>query len=549
MGGRPRTGDQVGYSAGKFEVRPEERRVLLNGEALALGARAFDLLMALVERRERVVGKEELMAVVWPGLNVEENNLTVQISAVRKALGAGAIATVAGHGYRFTLPLNEHRPPADGAPRRSHNLPAERSSFIGREPQIAALRQLLSARRLVTLTGIGGAGKTRLALRVAALELPRFRDGVFLVDLAPVSDAQFVVQTAAQACGVLAGDSPPGAGRSLIDRLVSALAARQCLIVVDNCEHVLDDCAELIDALISGCCELVALLVAKSLVATSADDVGATRYRLLETVRLYAGEKLAAAGETAAVRARYRDAWIAWLEAMPLERLMLDVDAIAAVAREIDHLRAAAASCLIDDRPDLLARLASPLVGFCLTGNWYRTALGFLEQALAVPERLSASERVACHAALRAREQFLVPAFAGQAMAAGWTVELAPALYAGGRRDLADAVLCHGALAMRRNGVDLAPNQFLCVAGVIEYLRGEPARSARLMGAARSLDGADRQVMAFRTPAAMAYYRYYLPLVRRELGAEAARRLRDEGRAMRLDEAFEYALEALPATW
>ncbi|MBX3431236.1 MAG: winged helix-turn-helix domain-containing protein [Hyphomonadaceae bacterium] len=93
------------YVAGDIEVRGEERRVLVGGRAPPLGARAFDLLMTLIEHRDRVVGKAELMALVWPGLVVEENNLTVQISALRKALGSAAIATIAGRGYRFTLPI------------------------------------------------------------------------------------------------------------------------------------------------------------------------------------------------------------------------------------------------------------------------------------------------------------------------------------------------------------------------------------------------------------------------------------------------------------
>lgn len=113
--------------AGGFEVRPAERRVLANGAPVALGARAFDLLLALIEQRERVVGKDELIARVWPGVVVEENNLTVQISSLRKVLGNAAITTVAGHGYRFTLPLSNAEParvaalPAAAAP--SHDLP------------------------------------------------------------------------------------------------------------------------------------------------------------------------------------------------------------------------------------------------------------------------------------------------------------------------------------------------------------------------------------------------------------------------------------------
>jgi TolB-like protein len=104
------------FLAGGVEVRPAERRVLVQGKVVALGARAFDLLIVLMDHRDRVVGKDELLELVWPGTEVEENNLTVQISALRKALGAGAIATVTGRGYRFTLALQSAPPPAAAAP-------------------------------------------------------------------------------------------------------------------------------------------------------------------------------------------------------------------------------------------------------------------------------------------------------------------------------------------------------------------------------------------------------------------------------------------------
>lgn len=90
---------------GRVELRPSERVLAVSGAAQAIGARAFDVLLALVERHDRVVSKNELMDLVWPGMVVEENNLTVQISSVRKLLGAQAIATVTGRGYRFTLPV------------------------------------------------------------------------------------------------------------------------------------------------------------------------------------------------------------------------------------------------------------------------------------------------------------------------------------------------------------------------------------------------------------------------------------------------------------
>jgi len=103
------------FKAKGFEVRPAERRLLAHGQPVSLGGRAFDLLLALIELRERVVAKDELLARVWPGAVVEENNLTVQISSLRKVLGPDAIATVAGRGYRFTLPLLDDEAPASPA--------------------------------------------------------------------------------------------------------------------------------------------------------------------------------------------------------------------------------------------------------------------------------------------------------------------------------------------------------------------------------------------------------------------------------------------------
>lgn len=95
------------YRCGRFELLPGQRQLLIDGAPAPLRARAFDLLQCLIERRDELVSKNELMALVWPGLVVEENNLTVQVSAVRKVLGTKAITTVPGRGYRFALPVTE----------------------------------------------------------------------------------------------------------------------------------------------------------------------------------------------------------------------------------------------------------------------------------------------------------------------------------------------------------------------------------------------------------------------------------------------------------
>lgn len=120
---------------GCFEVQPEARQLLVNGVPAKLGARAFDLLLALIERRDRVVSKDELLNLVWPGLIVEENNLQVHISALRKVLGSQAVATIPGRGYRFAAPL--------GA---SEALPAAASGVIApsRKPLSIAVLPFLN---------------------------------------------------------------------------------------------------------------------------------------------------------------------------------------------------------------------------------------------------------------------------------------------------------------------------------------------------------------------------------------------------------------------
>jgi TolB-like protein/Tfp pilus assembly protein PilF len=122
------------YRFGRFELHPAAQRLLVDGEAATLGPRAFDLLVALVERAGQLVSKADLLDLVWPGLIVEENNLQVQISALRKILGADAITTVAGRGYRFALRLEPGEPPQTIPPRAK--LPARTDADA---PSIAVL--------------------------------------------------------------------------------------------------------------------------------------------------------------------------------------------------------------------------------------------------------------------------------------------------------------------------------------------------------------------------------------------------------------------------
>ena len=179
-------------------------------------ARAFDVLMTLIEARGAVVSKDELIERVWPGRIVEENNLQAQVSALRRAFAADRdlIRTVAGRGYRFTGEIRTISAPPDAelaawmpeaAPvpsRPPTNLPEPVSELIGRDAELAEVLDLSTSHRLVTLTGAGGIGKTRLGFAVARQQLSRFADGVWAAELAPLSDPDLVPVTVATALGL-----------------------------------------------------------------------------------------------------------------------------------------------------------------------------------------------------------------------------------------------------------------------------------------------------------------------------------------------------------
>ena len=233
-----------------FELHPAERVLRVRGEPVALGGRAFDLLLVLAQRHERLVTKQELLDLVWPGLVVEEHNIATQIGNLRKLLGAGAIATLPGYGYRLTAArqADPAAPAASAAGQRPrHNLPDPRTRFIGREAALADLARLLASTRLLTLTGIGGCGKTRLALRFAQRQLEAFDGGVWFVDLAPLNEAGRVASLCAGVLGIREeGDKP------VVERLLDHLATRRTLVLLDNCEHVIDGVVALVEALLAG---------------------------------------------------------------------------------------------------------------------------------------------------------------------------------------------------------------------------------------------------------------------------------------------------------
>src|SRR5262245_37041661 len=188
------------------------------------------------------------MGRVWPDRVVEENSLAAQISLLRKVFGADRdlIRTVAGRGYLFTGEVRATAVAVAGPllPPLT-NLPQAVSELIGREAELREVTALVTEHRLVSLVGAGGIGKTRLGLEVARDLLPRFPDGVFLAELGSLSSAQLVPASVASALGLTLI-----AGTVSHEGIAGAVGARKLLLVIDNCEHVIEAAAGMADALL-----------------------------------------------------------------------------------------------------------------------------------------------------------------------------------------------------------------------------------------------------------------------------------------------------------
>ena len=239
---------------GPYRVHPRQRLVLEAGQPLRLGRRAVEILLVLLEHAGQVVSKQQLIARVWPKSVVEDTNLRVHVAALRKALGDGQdgqryIVTVAQRGYSFVAPVSLE-PLEELAciphPSLAHNLPLRRTRLIGRQALVEALVAQLPRKRFITLVGTGGIGKTTVALRVAEQLIGHYRDGTYLLDLAPLNDPTMI---APNLCALL--DLPLHDGDSL-DSIARQLKARHLLLVIDNCEHLIDTVAVLCETLLRG---------------------------------------------------------------------------------------------------------------------------------------------------------------------------------------------------------------------------------------------------------------------------------------------------------
>ena len=242
-----------------FQLWPSSRVLTRKNAPVQLGARALDVLIALVERPGEVVSKEELFALVWPNRLIEESNLRVHIAAVRKALGDGRsgtrfIASVPGRGYTFVAevvrtPRQEGKTDREAASVTSLDhvgFPAALTRIFGRDEVVAEIADQLPRSRLVTISGTGGIGKTAVALAVALRVANRYRDGVQLIDLAPLAHPDLLAAHLASVLRLAALDE-----NEPLQKVLTHLQPRAQLIVLDNCEHVIGAVSEIAEAILA----------------------------------------------------------------------------------------------------------------------------------------------------------------------------------------------------------------------------------------------------------------------------------------------------------
>jgi predicted ATPase/DNA-binding winged helix-turn-helix (wHTH) protein len=241
-------------SFGPFRLFAAERQLKKGDEALQLGGRALDTLIALVERPGELVTQGELISRVWPDVTVEEANLRIHIASLRKALGDGRegaryIVTVAGRGYCFVAPVTRSTPQYPPAREvavfdRLQRLPPKLTRMIGRDDIVRAVSEQLLKYRFVSIVGAGGIGKTTVAISVAHMLLDGFDGAVFFVDLATLTDAKLVPTTVARALGLMAQTQDP------LGSLPAFIGDKKILLVLDNCEHVIDSAAMLAERVV-----------------------------------------------------------------------------------------------------------------------------------------------------------------------------------------------------------------------------------------------------------------------------------------------------------
>lgn len=283
------------YRFGQFEINPDERFLRREGEIVPLTPKIFEMLLLLVENNGRIISKDEIMETVWADSFVEETNLTSNISRLRKILHAGDeqfIETFPKRGYRFRGEVEaikaevvlsrritthmrqivEEFDDANVLPEYAaaletlpNNLALPNTPIVGREKEILEIENLIRHNRLITLTGIGGTGKTRLAQEIACRMLSEFHDGVFFIALAAVKNSELVIPEIGQTLGV-----KDFGGKNLSAIVKDFLREKKMLLIVDNFEQIVS-AAPILSELLEAAPDVKMMVTSRSLLHLKAE--------------------------------------------------------------------------------------------------------------------------------------------------------------------------------------------------------------------------------------------------------------------------------------
>ncbi|MBN3968763.1 MULTISPECIES: winged helix-turn-helix domain-containing protein [Pseudomonas] len=227
---------------GQFQLFPSQRLLLKNGEHIELGSRALDVLIALVAHAGEVITTRDLVQRVWKGVVVDESCIRVHISALRKALSCPETSTsyvinVPGRGYSFVAPVTVPTDTENSAAMQSipaGELPPRLVRMVGRDDTVKAISGLIKQHRFVTISGLGGMGKTTAAIAVAHHFRSQFEGMVIFLDLSAITDSSMLPGTLAAAVGVQYQEAEP------LQTLVGLIRDMRLLVVFDSCDHVID---------------------------------------------------------------------------------------------------------------------------------------------------------------------------------------------------------------------------------------------------------------------------------------------------------------------
>jgi predicted ATPase/DNA-binding winged helix-turn-helix (wHTH) protein len=230
------------FEFGPFQLYPGLRKLERASSTVPLGGREFDLLLALIERKGEILDHGQLAKIVWQGINVSEPSVRVHMSGLRKALGevrgsSEFVRTIPGRGYTFAAHVHRRENIAEVIRKSKRGLPALMIRVIGRRDLIASVQDQLLKGRLVSLIGPAGVGKTTVALACATNLLTEFSSGIYFVDLSAINRSDQVATEIAIALGLSVDFEDPIGG------ILNQLRESNTLIILDNCEHVIEGAA------------------------------------------------------------------------------------------------------------------------------------------------------------------------------------------------------------------------------------------------------------------------------------------------------------------